>query len=129
MKLFLQLRVSVAMKYVCVLRGKEWCSKSPRKNTKKCIKMISRTDKLHGERLRGESSADTIAAYKYCQHDSTDEQKEEYLLSDGKQALGRAVIAAAERWRGSPGAGARQPGWREITFGGTIVNTSATCGG
>ena len=67
--------------------------------------MISRTDKVHGERLRGESRADMITAYKYCQHDSTDEQKEEYLLSDGKQALGRAVITAAGWWRGSPGAG------------------------
>lgn len=46
--------------------------------------MISRADKVHGERLGGESSADTIAAYKYCQHDSADEQKEEYVLSDGK---------------------------------------------
>lgn len=114
MKLFLQLRVSVALKYVCILRGKEWCLKSPGKNTKKCIKVISRADKLRGERLRGESSADMITVYKYCQHDSRDEQKEEYLLSDGKQASGRAVIPATERWRGSPGAGARQLGRREI---------------
>lgn len=88
--------------------------------------MISRTDKVHGERLRGESSADMITAYKYCQHDSTDEQKEDYLLSDGKQALGRAVIPAAGRRRGSPGAGDPcQPGWREIRSCGTIANTSA----
>lgn len=90
--------------------------------------MISRTDKAHGERLRGESSTDMITVYKYCQHDSTDEQKEEYLLSDGKQALGRAVITAAGRWRGSPRVGdACQPGSREIRSCGMIVNTSTMC--
>lgn len=90
--------------------------------------MISRTDKLHGETQRGESSTDMITAYKYCQHDSTDEQKEEYLLSDGKQALGRAVITAAGWWRGSPRVGdTPQPGWMEIRSCGTIANTAVTC--
>lgn len=52
--------------------------------------MISRTDKVYGERLRGESRADSITACKYYQHDSTDEQREEHLLSDRKQASGRS---------------------------------------
>lgn len=53
--------------------------------------MISRADKVPGERLRGEASPDMIRAYKYCQHDSRDELEKESLLSDGEGALGGAV--------------------------------------
>lgn len=53
--------------------------------------MISRADKVPGERLRGEASPDMIRAYKYCQHDSRDELEKESLLSDGEGALGGAA--------------------------------------
>lgn len=81
--------------------GRNGTRKSPRKNTEKCIKMIRRADKVYAKRLREESRADRIAAYKCCQHDSMDEQKEEYLLSDRKEALGRAAAGDAHPlgWR------------------------------
>lgn len=76
------------------LRSKEWCWKNPQEKYQGVHEMISRADKVPGERLRGEASTDMIRAYKYCQHDSRDEQEKESLLSDGKQALGRAAMAA-----------------------------------
>lgn len=84
--------------------GRNGTRKSPRKNTEQCTKTIRRADKVYAKRLREESRPDRIAAYKCCQHDSMDEQKEEYLLSDRKEALGRAVAAAA--------GDAHPPGWR-----------------
>lgn len=95
------------------LRSKEWCWKNPQEKYQEVHGMISRADKVSGERLRGEASTDMIRAYKHCQHDSRDEQRKESLLSDGKQALGRAAMGAGGvegiPWSGdTPGLG-----WRE----------------